>query len=83
MATAPPSVEAPRWMSLPQVCLVTRFSPASPTTMVAPSVPPHGVIFNVSGTSTFAPDATFQITGSDGAQAAAIDINGGTYRREA
>jgi FecR protein len=38
-----------------------------------------GVIFNVSGTSTFAHDATFEITGSDGAQAAAIDINGGTY----
>src|SRR5438067_8887674 len=30
-----------------------------------------GVIFNVSGTSTFAHDATFEITGSDGAQAAA------------
>ena len=38
-----------------------------------------GVIFNVSGTSTFAHDATFEITGSDGAQAAAIDINGGIY----
>ena len=38
-----------------------------------------GVIFNVSGTSTFAHDATFEITGSDGAQAAAIDINGGVY----
>ena len=38
-----------------------------------------GVIFNVSGTSTFAHDATFEITGSDGAQAAAIDINGGSY----
>ena len=38
-----------------------------------------GVIFNVSGTSTFAHDATFEITGSDGAQAAAIDINRGTY----
>ena len=38
-----------------------------------------GVIFNVSGTSTFAHDATFEITGSDGAQAAAIDINRGSY----
>jgi hypothetical protein len=38
-----------------------------------------GVIFNVSGTNTFAHDATFEITGSDGAQAAAIDINGGVY----
>ena len=38
-----------------------------------------GVIFNVSGTSTFAHDATSEITGSDGAQAAAIDINRGSY----
>ena len=38
-----------------------------------------GIIFNVSGTSTFAHDATFEITGSDGAQAAAIDINQGSY----
>jgi len=38
-----------------------------------------GVIFNISGISTFAHDATFEITGSDGAQAAAIDINGGIY----
>ena len=38
-----------------------------------------GVIFNVSGSSAFAHDATFEIIGSDGAQAAAIDINGGIY----
>src|SRR4029077_3463155 len=38
-----------------------------------------GVIFNVSGTSTFAHNATFEITVSDGAQAAAIDINRGSY----
>lgn len=35
--------------------------------------------FNVSGTSTIATDATFQINGSDSAGSAAININGGTY----
>ena len=37
------------------------------------------ISMNVSGTATITNDATFQIFGSDGAQSASIDFNGGNY----
>ncbi len=37
------------------------------------------ISMNVSGTATITNDATFQIFGSDGAQFASIDFNGGNY----
>ena len=37
------------------------------------------ISMNISGTATITNDATFQIFGSDGAQSASIDFNGGNY----
>jgi hypothetical protein len=37
------------------------------------------ISMNVSGTATITNDATFQIFGSDGAESASIDFNGGNY----
>jgi len=58
------------------VAILNSVNDGTPTGTVASNAT---IDFNVSGTSTIATDATFQINGSDSAGNAAININGGTY----